>query len=98
MPPSSGSQKLLIFLLAFFSLSTVLNAGIQYTFANTAEPTSMPDLSAPSGLISAIWNGFVGLFTGFSGTGLPSPLNWILSGIFWVMVVALVVNLLYVLG
>ena len=92
------------FMLLWLFFAIVLTSAVLYLFANASEP-SESDINFPSppenfdfsnplswaSLINFIGGVFSLLLTGFPNTGIPSPLNWILSSMFYIMIIALIV-------
>jgi len=91
----------LTFLLLWLFLSMTLTSAMLYVFASGEEPSQLSLPEPPSNF--NVWNPldwaemanfalqvFSLLFLGFPTTGIPSPLNWILSTIFWLMTFAVI--------
>jgi len=99
-----NTSSLLVYLLIFIFLYGVFAGGMLHVFSGVAEPTSgdtPPEPAGPTwwdptgilGYLGTIVTYLVGLGTGFSTFGVPPPLSWILTALFWILVAAIVLLL-----
>ena len=98
---ASYTGRLLVFLAIFIFLYAILAGGMIYVFAEGSEPVSTNTPPEPSGnwweqlgFVYTMFTWFIGLSTGWSNYGMPSPMSWIFAGLFWICCACLILLIL----
>ena len=97
----SNTSSLLVFLMIFLFIYSLIGGGMMYVFSTGYDEPDSTNTNLPPepsgdawwdtlGYIGTLATFLIGIATGFSTYGVPSPLNWIFSGVFWVVVAAVV--------